>query len=186
MNWKDIEYLSSGNERQQKAYRILKHINILTILNEYDPILVGTIPIGIDIANSDLDIICNVKDFDQFGQLISKNFSSCNSFSEYYTNDAYIVSFSYSNTEIEIYAINKPTLLQNGYRHMIIEYSILNIAGNEFREEIIKLKEQGYKTEPAFGKLLNLEKPYTDLLKLEKLSDNELLSFLRLNSHLVR
>lgn len=34
----------------------------------------------------------------------------------------------------------------------------------------------GEKTEPAFGKLLNLTAPYKELIELNKLSDSELLS----------
>lgn len=32
--------------------------------------------------------------------------------------------------------------------------------------KIIDLKKKGIKTEPAFGKLLDLENPYEDLLKV--------------------
>jgi len=62
-NFKDISYLSKGNIKQRKSYEILKKINIFNILYEFKPILVGTIPIEIDIENSDLDIICEVTDF---------------------------------------------------------------------------------------------------------------------------
>jgi hypothetical protein len=40
---------------------------------------------------------------------------------------------------------------------MIIEYEILQTKGENFRLEIIKLKQQGYKTEPVFGMLLGLK-----------------------------
>ena len=179
MDWRNIEYLSLGNAKQQKVYTILKETNILSLLNEYDPIVVGTIPIGIDIAESDIDIICNVSGFNKFRETIIFYFPLYHLFSEYSKEEAYIASFSYSDMQIEIYAKDEPTVKQNGYRHMLIEHRILNIAGEEFKQEIIKLKEQGYKTEPAFGKLLNLTDPYTDLLILEKFSDKQLHAFLR-------
>jgi len=47
---------------------------------------------------------------------------------------------------------------------MIIEHEILKAKGENFRLEIIKLKQNGYKTEPAFGVLLDLnENPYLEL-----------------------
>ncbi|MGV2488720.1 UNVERIFIED_CONTAM: DUF4269 domain-containing protein, partial [Bacillus mycoides] len=58
MNFDNIEYLQHGNNRQRQAYSILTNNQILSKLKQFDPILVGTIPINIDIENSDLDIIC--------------------------------------------------------------------------------------------------------------------------------
>lgn len=145
MNWKDIEYLSSGNERQQKAYHVLKKTNVLSVLQEYDPILVGTIPIGIDIKDSDLDIICNTRDLKGFQKIVAENFSQYKPFAGYFKEDAFVASFRYDGTEIEIYAKDKPSFLQNGYRHMLIEHRILNMAGEKFREEIIGLKNKATK-----------------------------------------
>lgn len=51
---------------------------------------------------------------------------------------------------------------------MLIEYKILEQQGEEFRKEILELKERGYKTEPAFALLLGLQgNPYEALLQLE-------------------
>ena len=58
--FESIEYLKNGNSRQVQSYKILKSINIFNILKEFNPILVGTIPIGIDIEKSDLDIVCQI------------------------------------------------------------------------------------------------------------------------------
>lgn len=40
------------------------------------------------------------------------------------------------------------------------------------------LKKEGYKTEPAFGMLLGLDNPYVQLIELEELADDGLLSFI--------
>jgi len=51
---------------------------------------------------------------------------------------------------------------------MIIEYEILKTKGENFRLEIIKLKQNGYKTEPAFAFLLGLNgDSYSELLKYQ-------------------
>src|SRR5689334_10748050 len=62
MNWYDISYLLKGNERQKAAYHALKKLRIFEDLAEYSPVLVGTIPIGIDIESSDLDILLEARD----------------------------------------------------------------------------------------------------------------------------
>lgn len=51
---------------------------------------------------------------------------------------------------------------------MIIEHKILIEKGEDFRLQVIQLKEQGYKTEPAFAHLLDLSgDPYDELLKFK-------------------
>ena len=51
----------------------------------------------------------------------------------------------------------------------MIEQNLLSKYGEEFRQRIIELKRQGYKTEPAFGQALGLKRdPYTEMLKFEK------------------
>lgn len=178
IDWTDISYLTRGNKRQKESYRILIESAIFEVLTEYSPILVGTIPIGIDIANSDLDIICCTYDLNIFEKKVQTHYSGCESFSHYYTNEVYVANFRYRNTEIEIYAKNKPTNHQEAYMHMIIEYRILNILGESFKQQIVDLKSKGYKTEPAFGLLLNLKDPYIDLLTLSQYSDKELKEYI--------
>ena len=61
INFENINYLESGNNTQRSAYSCLMKLNIFNELKEYKPILTGTIPIGLHIKSSDLDIICNFK-----------------------------------------------------------------------------------------------------------------------------
>lgn len=175
-NFKDISYLKVGNEKQQRSYEILKNINIFNILKEYNPLLVGTIPIEVDIDSSDLDLICKVDDKDKFENILRNEFSKFNNFNIKYQEDSIIIcNFIVDNIEIEIYASNIDSEKSNGYRHMLIEYRLLNLYGEWFKKEIIKLKKSGLKTEPAFAKLLNLTgNPYDKLLDLENLSNDQL------------
>jgi hypothetical protein len=45
---------------------VIKNLGIMEALSDYHPILCGTLPIGIDIEGSDLDIIMDVSDFNRF------------------------------------------------------------------------------------------------------------------------
>jgi hypothetical protein len=58
MKFDTIDYLKTGNARQQRAYDVLTNHRILAQLAPFSPVLVGTIPINIDIESSDLDVIC--------------------------------------------------------------------------------------------------------------------------------
>ena len=168
----NIEYLKTGNERQRKAYLQLSALEIFEKLQAYEPILTGTIPIGIDLPDSDLDIICHCHDHREFARILIQLYADKNNF-EIRTNNwagllSTIATFRTAEFEIEIFGQDCPTQNQNAYKHMIAEYKILNAKSAEFKAEIIKLKREGLKTEPAFAKLLGLiGDPYEELLKVE-------------------
>jgi len=169
IDFRNIEYLSSGNPVQQKAFRELTDLKIFEIMAPFDPVLTGTIPIEIDIPGSDLDIICCCDDHEAFQAILNRHFAHLSKFSitsdGQYGELATIASFQGNYFPIEIFAQAIPVLQQNAYRHMEKEYQILQEKGPSFKQQIIDLKILGYKTEPAFVKLLGLEgDPYEVLL----------------------
>ncbi|MDF4202765.1 DUF4269 domain-containing protein [Maribacter sp. SA7] len=173
INFDNIDYLKLGNERQQKAYTDIIQHKILEILKPYHPIVTGTIPIEIDLPESDIDIICKCKDHNEFKSVVTHHFSKMQGFHLYTRkqNDkkVTIAEFRTENFLIELFAQNIPTKQQNAYLHMITEHAILQEKGNSFQQEIIKLKASGLKTEPAFAKLLGLKgDPYEEILKLQR------------------
>lgn len=172
-NFKNIEYLKFGNERQKRAFSEIKKYKILEKLKKYNPILTGTIPIGIDLPESDLDIICECQNHTEFSEYLSEIFSDKKNFKVYSIKqngiDATIAEFKTDNFLFEVFGQNIPTEKQNAYRHMIIENRILKEKGSKFKQRLKELKADGIKTELAFAKLLGLHgNPYTELLKLEK------------------
>ena len=171
-NFRNIEYLKHGNERQKLAFNEIKRHKIFEILEVYNPILTGTIPIGIDLPESDLDIICECENHSKFKAYLLREFSEKKDFKIYSIQqngiESTIAEFKTANFLFEIFGQCIPTDKQNAYRHMIIESKILNEKGFDFKQKIKKLKSDGLKTEPAFAELLGLKgNPYTELLKLE-------------------
>lgn len=177
-NFLDISYLKTGNLRQQKAYNILISSDIMSILKGFDPILTGTIPIGIDIEESDLDIVCKINNPVEFYQFLSDRFGNYTGFKIYYKTDNIIVcSFYVEEMMIEIFGSPLDSVCTNAYRHMVTENRILNLLGEGFKKKIVELKEGGLKTEPAFAFLLGLEgNPYEKLLDIESWTDEEIKS----------
>lgn len=172
MNFLNISYLKTGNLKQQKAFEVLTSLNLFSELKSYNPILTGTIPLGIDLPESDLDIACFVKDFDAFQTLLTKLYGKEQGFKIYSAvsrgMDVTVCTFFKNEFQIEIFGQNLPSNQQMSYRHMLIEFEILNEKGEEFKQEVIKFKKAGLKTEPAFAKLLDLKgDPYEALLNLE-------------------
>ncbi|WP_420149018.1 DUF4269 domain-containing protein [Spirosoma sp.] len=179
MNFETIEYLKDGMSRQREAYNVLTRHEVMTKLQPFTPILVGTIPINIDIETSDLDIICYWTDRLAFYTAVVDYFGSENAFSIRESSrpgqEVVVANFSLNNVAIEIFGQNIPTRQQMGYRHMLIEHKLLTERGESFRQAIIDLKEQGYKTEPAFGQLLGLgADPYIELLAYESAEEQRI------------
>jgi hypothetical protein len=172
MNFKSIEYLSTGNPRQKQAYSELNELGIMQDLADFNPVLTGTIPIGIDLPQSDLDIVCECPDLDTFAWRLRLLYHKKAGFrirlKEFYNITSVVASFKSDNFEIEIFGQDLPVEQQNAYRHMLIEHRLLEEHGPEFRDEVIRLKKEGYRTEPAFAKVLGLKgDPYLELLKVE-------------------
>ncbi|MFC4209867.1 DUF4269 domain-containing protein [Pedobacter petrophilus] len=172
-NFDSIAYLKYGNDRQISVYDMLKKQLILEMISEFDPIVVGTIPIDIDIESSDIDIICYSSNKEYLSNVLTNLFQYEDGFKIWEYNktnpSAIVAKFKVADFEIEIFGQDVPTRRQVAYRHMMIEYQILLEKGEAFRKQIIELKRQGMKTEPAFATLLGLQgNPYEELLKYEK------------------
>ncbi|MFF2909396.1 DUF4269 domain-containing protein [Paenibacillus sp. NPDC057934] len=177
--WLDISYLLQGTALQKEVHALLVRLNVMTLLRHYHPIFVGTIPLGIQVEDSDLDIICEVHDREAFAAQVGLHFGEM----DQYSCESRIVdgiprikiNFTVEDWPLELFGQPRPSKKQNGYIHMDVEARVLNILGSPFRRQVIELKCQGVKTEPAFARLLQLEgDPYQAVLGLGKLSEMEL------------
>jgi Domain of unknown function (DUF4269) len=175
-----LEYLQSGTPVQQRAYHELRQLRIMEILEDYHPLLVGTIPIDLAIDGSDLDIACQAPDLQAFQQKLIELFGNQPQFQvmERYIDEESMVSasaavwcsFQGPTFPIEIFGQAIPPMQQYAYRHMMIEYRLLRERGESFRQSILHLKRAGIKTEPAFATALGWNEgvdPYQGLLELE-------------------
>jgi hypothetical protein len=176
--WKDMRYLQAGNSRQQRAYAVLQELAIATVLRDFDPVLAGTIPLGIDLPESDLDIICEVPAARQelFEALLRQQYGQLAGFqlarASIGGHESIVCNFQYAGSELELFGQGLPTRRQNAYRHLVVEQAILDAGGPEWRAAVVRLKRRGLKTEPAFALLLQLPgNPYDALLDLEQLPE---------------
>jgi len=173
MDFLSLDYLKQGNDRQQQAYRVLMYYRVFEELAHFDPILAGTIPIQIDIADSDLDIICCFAEAASFCAKIIEAFGHHENFViQEVANErspAIVANFELDGFAVEIFGQPIATQKQFAYRHLMVEYKLLQRYGEAFRQQIISLKKQGHKTEPAFAIALGLSgDPYLALLAFEQ------------------
>lgn len=175
MNFKDIKYLKEGNNRQVSLYSCISINNILNILDSFNPVLVSTICVNLDLAKSDVDIVCEAKDFSAFLSVAKSNFQNFKNFKTTSSKERCIASFEISPFIFEIYCSKTPVNMQNGFIHFSVMHKILQIGGEKLRKQILKYKEAGLKTEPAIAKVLNLSgNPYEAVSDLDNFSDFEL------------
>lgn len=46
--------------------KVIQELALLTILREFDPCIIGTPPLGIEIDSSDIDVACSANDLSDF------------------------------------------------------------------------------------------------------------------------
>lgn len=152
---------------------------VLTTLSEFDPVLAGTIPLDIDLPNSDLDILCHARDLAAFKLKVISLFKEAEGFRirEYAIREepSVIANFFAHGFEFEIFGQDVPVAKQYGYVHMVVEDRLLRIGGENARREIRGLKESGLKTEPSFAKYFAIDgDPYDALYALGTVDEAEL------------
>lgn len=164
-----IDYLKKGTPQQQEVYNLLTTHQILENLQGFTPVVIGTFPLDIAIETSDVDIACCFGDLAVFCTHVRARFSQYDHFIDAsFTRDkeeTYVANFTIDKWRIEIFAQQIPVTAQYGYRHLCVEYEILQKKGRLFKERVKACKQAGMKTEPAFATLLNLQgDPYESLL----------------------
>ena len=168
--------MEDGTPRQRDAARTLKELRLAEELADGSPRLVGTIPLGIDVEGSDLDVICEAADLTAWLARVKELYGERENFRA--SPDGFgmaTASFRHRGWEIELFAQNRPTEEQNGYRHMAVEARLLRLMPLWARERIVGWKAAGIKTEPAFARLLAIPgDPYAALLELERQTDEAL------------
>ncbi|MGR9049643.1 DUF4269 domain-containing protein [Halobacillus faecis] len=164
-----LEELKKGNQKERNAYKTIKGLCIFEELSIYNPVLCGTIPIGLDLDHSDLDIVMDVKDLKTFEKKLVDLYGSKPGFAMKRTmirsREVVKANFLSNNFELELFGQDQPTYCQNAYLHMIIEYELLKDRPY-LKDKVIELRRQGYKTEPAFCELLGIAgDPYEGLVQ---------------------
>ena len=179
-NYLDPNYLGDGNQRQRAALAVLHDLAVFERLSAYGPVLAGTIPIAIDTATSDLDVLCEARDLEVFAADVEAAYGSHEGFGLGRLADkqgapAVKASFTHGGLVVEFFGQARPVTEQHGYRHMVVQARLLDLDDGRFRDAVVALKQSGLKTEPAFAELLGLAgDPYKALLGLESMTDDGL------------
>lgn len=153
-------------------------VGVMQALDEFDPHIAGTLPIGVALPSSDIDILCHAPDLSAFASVVWTEFSAFENFAlrQRTTGDRPVVaSFRAKGWEFELFGSVLPVAKQAGWRHFVIEKRLLSLGGTELCSAILDCRRRGFKTEPAFAAVLGLPgNPYDSLLELETMTDEQL------------
>ncbi|WP_268011724.1 DUF4269 domain-containing protein [Aeromonas veronii] len=181
-NWRRLDYLAHGNQRQRSAHALLT----AGVWDELaaqcaDMALVSTLAIGLDRPGSDLDILCQHADPAAFAAtleaqgwlasdkggniwLLERTFACLDQSCAVSGSDK-----SDARWPLELYVTPAPIETLNGWRHLTLMAALLERFGDAFYQEVLRLRlEEGLKGEAAMCRLLGLAgDPYAALLTLE-------------------
>lgn len=164
-----FERMQMGTKKQQDAYTVIMDLDIMNELSTYTPVLCGTFPIGINISGSDLDIIMEVQELEPFEELIQTLYNKQDDFTikRKTINGKEVVkaNFTFRDFEFELFGQDQPVHMQRAYLHMMVEHELLQ-KYPALKQRVIHLKNQGYKTEPAFCEFFDITgDPYEGLIR---------------------
>ena len=184
----DIAYLKMGSDRQQAAFITVIELDLFSVLADYDPLLTGTLPLGLDLPDTDLDVICQVEDFAEFGMVMRAMYGYYDEFE--YTETAregipsVTCSFRYNRFRIRIAGQPIPTREQEAYRRTTAAARLLRMAGETALEDVRRLRSAGMQTNLAVSAYFQLEgAPEQALAELANASAEELMDIITQSAH---
>jgi hypothetical protein len=158
-------------------------LNILSDLADFDPHVAGTLPLGLQTNGSDIDILCSSDDLDSLTERVWSLYAAESGFRMWRWASAgrpVVASFEAHGWEFEIFGSTEPVEHQQGWRHFEVERRLLLLAGEPLRSRVMKLRQAGFKTEPAFWSALNRSgSAYCGMLSFHNFSDDHLAEILR-------
>lgn len=177
-NWRRLDYLAHGNERQRSAHALLT-AGVWDALAAHcsDLALVSTLAIGLDRPGSDLDILCQHPDPAAFAATFAEQgwLASAKGDNIWLLERVFPCAADsgcdnrIASWPLELYVTPAPIETLNGWRHLTLMAVLLQRFGDAFYREVLHLRlEQGLKGEAAMCRLLGLAgDPYAALLTLE-------------------
>lgn len=117
----------------------LEITGLLDRLAGFDPHVVGTPPLGLDLAGSDIDIVCHAPDPDVVARLMWDHFGDRQQFLlwRWRAGDRPVVAcFTAAGWPFEVFAAPRPVAEQAGWRHFRVEQRLLARGGEALRRAL--------------------------------------------------
>ena len=156
---------------------------VLDVLSAFDPRVVGTLPLGLSVPGSDVDIVCHASEPTVLAEAIWAHYRSCDGFALYQwlaQGRPLMARFEWGGWPFEVFGDHRPVDQQRGWQHFEIERRLLALDDGRLRKAVARQRSEGIKTEQAIEAVLGINgDPYLVLLDLVAETDAQLR--LRLN-----
>lgn len=185
----DISYLKLGGERRRAAYLALTELDLFCVLADFDPVLAGSFPLGLELHERELEIVCHAPALEQLAALMTDVYGNYDEFALERTGaegtPGLVCRFQYHDFHISILGQTAPSREQDAYRHLVAESRLLRLAGPSALDGIRRLKADGFETVPAFGAYFRLgDEPTRALLDLADAPAEDLEEIIVRSAHL--
>lgn len=146
-------------ENDAILYEWMTRTSLLTKLLPWQPLLSGSLPIGVHLEKSDLDILLcatapNLAMYEINESLKDIGFVSWKKRSG--SSEQYVGRLQAGPRDIELFLCDQSPVNQNAHRHLLTEYLYLVKGGESLRSKVRSLKIAGASTEEAFAKALGI------------------------------
>lgn len=181
-SWQDDAAGATMAAMPPSYLQAIARLGLLDRLRPFDPHVVGTLPLGVAMPGSDIDIVCQAPDAGAFAARLWTCFGAEAGFAMHQWIGAprpVVARFSGHGWDIEIFGCALPVADQPGWRHFDVERRLLALGGPGFRAAVMEARRQGLKTEPAFCRALGLAgDPHALLFDLQPQPDAALAAHL--------
>ena len=147
-------------------------------LRPFAPRIVGTLPLGIAVADSDIDIVCHAPDPAAFADAAWAGCRLHDGFGLHQWTSGtrpVVARFLWAGWPFEVFGEAIPVDRQNGFLHFEVQRKLLELDDGRLRAAVMRQRALGLKTEPAFAAVLGMMgDPYESLLDLASESDARL------------
>jgi hypothetical protein len=151
---------------------------LMDVLAPFDPHVIGTLPLGLALPSSDIDVAVFTPDPNEVAAKLWLAKDGLRGLSmRRWTGDGrpLVANFQAFGWEFEVFAACTAVRDQVGWRHFDVERRLLTIGGSALQRAVLQRRLAGMKTEPAFADLLGLEgDPYAAMSRLFEVDDRRL------------
>lgn len=148
-SWQDGAARATLAAMPSSYLQAIARLDLLDHLRPFDPHVVGTLPLGVAMPGSDIDIVCQAADPTAFAARLWARFGAEAGFAMHQWIGAprpVVARFSAHGWDIEVFGCALPVADQPGWRHFDVERRLLALGGPGFHAAVLDGRRQGLKT----------------------------------------
>ncbi len=168
--------------RGVRAMATVAGSGLLDGLRDYDPVVAGPCPLGLDGPECDVDVLCCGPPTSAFVEQVAATVPDAQAFAWHRVTfddhpDVVVITLRLDDLPVEVVAQALPTREQLPYRRLVVERRLLALGGSRLQTRVRdeRLGPDLVEVEIAFARALGLDgDPVTAILRLESHTDAQL------------